>query len=98
VVFHKALKETMTHCKAQWPVEKRKKGIVQEQKRSIVRVKVVKMTYLSPTLSVITVITPRFIEELDNEGRLIKEEYLDYGVIEQEHDKIGEMCDPHEGL
>jgi len=45
-----------------------------------------------------TVITPRFIEELDNEERLIEEEYLDYGVTEQECDEMGEMCDPYEDL
>ena len=44
------------------------------------------------------VITPRFIEELDDEGRLMKHEYPDFGVTDQECDKIGEMCDPYEGL
>jgi len=44
------------------------------------------------------VITPGFIEELDDKGRLIENEYLDFGVTEQECDDMGEMCDPYEGL
>jgi len=31
------------------------------------------------------VITPGFIEELDKEGRLIEDKYLDLGVMDQEH-------------
>ena len=45
-----------------------------------------------------SVITPGFIEELDNKGRLIEKEYLDFGVTDEECDDIGEMCDPYEGL
>jgi len=45
-----------------------------------------------------TVITPGYIEELDDEGRLIGEGYLNYGVTDKEHDEMGEMCDPYEGL
>ena len=44
------------------------------------------------------VITPGFIEELDDKERLIENEYLDFGVTEQECDDMGEMCDPYEGL
>jgi len=46
----------------------------------------------------VLVITPGFIEKLDNEGRLIENEYLDFGVTDEEFDNIGEMCDPYEGL
>jgi len=42
--------------------------------------------------------TPGFIEELDNKGRLMKDKYLDFGVTDQEHNKIEEMCNPYEGL
>jgi len=45
-----------------------------------------------------TVITPGFIEELDNKGRLIENKYLDFGVMDEECDDIREMCDPYEGL
>ena len=45
-----------------------------------------------------TVITPGHIEKLDDEGRLLKDEYPYYGVTEEERDGIGEMCDPYEGL
>jgi len=45
-----------------------------------------------------TVITPGFIEELDNEGRLIEKEYPDFGVMDEECNNMGEMCDPYEGL
>jgi len=41
------------------------------------------------------VITPGFIEELDNEERLIEEEY---NVTKQEYDEMEKMCDPYEGL
>jgi len=44
------------------------------------------------------IITPGFIEELDDKGRLIENKYLDFGVMEQECDNMGEMCDPYEGL
>jgi len=45
-----------------------------------------------------TVITPGYIEDLDDEGKLIGEGYLSYRVIDKECDKMGEMCDPYEGL
>ena len=45
-----------------------------------------------------TVITPGYIEELDDEGRLLEDEYLYYGVTEEERDRMGEMCDPYVGL
>jgi len=49
-----------------------------------------------------TVITPGYIEEvnneLDNEGRLRNNEYLHYEVTDEECDGMGEMCDPYEGL
>ena len=45
-----------------------------------------------------SVITLGFIEELDNEGRLMENEYTDFGVTDQECDNMGEMCDPYEGL
>jgi len=35
---------------------------------------------------------------LDDEGRLIENQYLDFGVTEQEYDNMGEMCDPYKGL
>jgi len=44
------------------------------------------------------VITPGHIEELDDEGRLLEDEYPYYGVTDEEHDGIEEMCDPYEGL
>jgi len=44
------------------------------------------------------VITPGFIEELNGEGRLMEDKYPDFRVIDQEHDKMGETCDPYEGL
>jgi len=44
------------------------------------------------------VITPGYIEELDDEERLLEDEYPYYGVIEEERDRMGEMCDPYEGL
>jgi len=46
----------------------------------------------------VLVITLGFIEKLDNEGRLIENEYLDFGVMDEEFDNMGEMCDPYEGL
>ena len=45
-----------------------------------------------------TVITPGFIEKLGNKERLMENEYTDFGVIDQECDNIGEMCDLYEGL
>jgi len=52
-----------------------------------------------PSLVVqLTVITPGYIEELDNEGRLLEDEYPYYGVTDEECDGIGEMCDPYKGL
>jgi len=39
--------------------------------------------------------TSGFIEELNNEERLMEEEY---NITEQEYNEIGEMCDPYEGL
>ena len=45
-----------------------------------------------------TIITPSYIEELDDEGRLVDSEYLHYEVTDKERDSIGEMCDPYEGL
>jgi len=35
---------------------------------------------------------------LDEEGRLRNEEYPYYGVTDEEHNEMGEMCDPYEGL
>ena len=46
----------------------------------------------------LAVITSGYIEELDNEGRLVDSEYLHYEVTDEERDSIGEMCDPYEGL
>ena len=43
----------------------------------------------------ILVITPGYIEELDGEGRLIGEGYLNYRVTDKECDKMGEICDPY---
>jgi len=45
-----------------------------------------------------TVITPGYIEELDNERRLLEDEYPYYGATEEECDRMREMCDPYEGL
>ena len=45
-----------------------------------------------------SVITPGYIEELDNEGRLLEDEYPYYGVTEEEHDGMEEMCNLYEGL
>jgi len=45
-----------------------------------------------------SVITPGYIEELDNERRLLEDEYPYYGVTEEEHDGMGEMCNLYEGL
>ena len=45
-----------------------------------------------------TVITPGYIEELDDEGRLRNNEYLHYEVTNEECDGMGEICDPYEGL
>ena len=45
-----------------------------------------------------SVITPGFIEELDDEGRLMENEYTDFGVTDQECDNMGEMYDLYEGL
>jgi len=44
------------------------------------------------------VITPGHIEELDDKRRLLEDEYPYYGVTDEEHDGMGEMCDPYEGL
>ena len=44
------------------------------------------------------VITPSYIEELDDEGRLVDNDYLHYEVTDEERDGMGEMCDPYEGL
>jgi len=46
----------------------------------------------------IAVITPGYIEELDDKGRLVDNKYLHYEVTDEEHDRMGEMCDPYEGL
>jgi len=45
-----------------------------------------------------TVITPGYIEELDDEGRLLKDECPYYGAMEKERDGMRKMCDPYEGL
>ena len=45
-----------------------------------------------------TVITPGYIEELDNEGRLRNNEYLHYEVTNEEYNGMGEMCNPYKGL
>jgi len=45
-----------------------------------------------------TVITPGYIEELDNEGRFLEDKYPYYEVTDKERDEIREMCDPYEGL
>ena len=52
--------------------------------------------YTEPSLP--NVITPGYIEELDDEGRLVDSEYLHYEVTDEECDSMGEMCDPYEGL
>jgi len=44
------------------------------------------------------VITPGYIEELDDEGRLVDNDYRHYEVTDEERDGMGEMCDPYEGL
>jgi len=44
------------------------------------------------------VITPGYIEELDDEGRLVDNKYLHYEVTDEERDRMGEMCNPYEGL
>jgi len=44
------------------------------------------------------VITPSYIEELDDEERLVDNKYLHYKVTDKEHDGMEEMCDPYEGL
>ena len=49
-------------------------------------------------LDYLCVITPRYIEELDDKGRLRNNEYLHYEVTDEECDGIGEMCDPYESL
>ena len=46
----------------------------------------------------ISVITPGYIEELDDEGRLGDNDYLHYEVTDEERDGMGEMCDPYGGL
>ena len=46
----------------------------------------------------ISVITPGHIEELDDKGRLLEDEYPYYRVTNKERDGMGEMCDPYEGL
>ena len=45
-----------------------------------------------------TVITPSYIKELDDEGRLVDSKYLHYEVTDKECDSMEEMCDPYEGL
>jgi len=45
-----------------------------------------------------TVITPGHIEELDDEERLLEDEYPYYRVTDEECNGMGEMCDPYEGL
>jgi len=45
-----------------------------------------------------TVITPGFIEELNNEGRLIGNKYADFEGTDQECDDIERMYNPYEGL
>ena len=53
-------------------------------------------------LNELLVITPGYIEEyseeLDDEGRLRNNKYLHYEVTDEKHDRMGEMCDPYEGL
>jgi len=44
------------------------------------------------------VITLGFIEELDNERRLVGDKYPDFERTDQECDDIGRMCDPYEDL
>jgi len=44
-----------------------------------------------------SVITPGFIE-LNNKGRLIGNEYLDFEGIDQEYNNMGRMCNPYKGL
>ena len=46
----------------------------------------------------LAVITPGYIEELDDEGRLGDNNYLHYEVTDEERDGMGEMCDPYEDL
>jgi len=49
-----------------------------------------------------TVITPGYIKEvndkLDDERRLRNNKYLYYKVTNEECDRMGEICDPYEGL
>ena len=45
-----------------------------------------------------SVITLGFIEEVDGKRRLMEDECLDFGMTDQECDKMGGMCDPYEGL
>jgi len=52
-----------------------------------------KKGYIQPSI-----ITPGYIEELDNEERLIGERYSNYEVTEEECDEMREICDPYEGL
>ena len=54
--------------------------------------------HLHPHSDQYAVITPGYIEELDDEGRLRNNEYLHYEVIDEECDRMEEMCDPYEGL
>ena len=44
------------------------------------------------------VITPGYIEELDDERRLKNNKYLHYEVTDEEYDRMGEICNPYEGL
>jgi len=39
-----------------------------------------------------TVITPSYIEELDDKGRLVNNKYLHYKVTDEEHDRMGGRC------
>ena len=49
-------------------------------------------------VTILLVITSGYIEDLDDEERLLEDEYPYYGVTEEECDRMGEMCDPYEGL
>jgi len=41
---------------------------------------------------------PGHIEELDDEGRLLEDKSSYYRVTDEERDRMGEICDPYEGL
>jgi len=44
------------------------------------------------------IITLGYIEELDDEERLIRKGYWNYGVMDKECDEMGKMYDSYKGL